>query len=117
MFNLFSKSKKKKANGSAPKKANGKATAKKKVKKKQAAPMPPDQTVQQAAEKLEAARRRLDDGEATGGNLPPRERQKLIEQALAVHKVQSKLLDDLDDDTRHRLKTLAMEKMVFKKDK
>ena len=96
---------------------NDKAAPKKAAKKKKPDVLPPDQTVHQAAEKLEAARRRLDDGEATGVNLPPRERQKLIEQALAVHQVQSRLLDDLDDDTRHKLKTLAMEKMVLKKDK
>ena len=108
MFNLFSKSKKK---------SNGKAAPKKAAKKKKPNVLPPDQTIHQASEKLEAARRRLDDGETAGVNLSPRERQKLIERALAVHQVKSRLLDDLDDDTRHKLKTLAMERMVFKNDK
>jgi hypothetical protein len=40
-------------------------------------------------------------------------RQTLIEQALAIHKVQSKLLDDLDPEMKRRLRLLAMEK-IFK---
>ena len=47
---------------------------------------------------------------------PPQNREDLIKQALAVHKVQSKLLDNLDEDTRRRLRKLAMEAMAIKPD-
>ena len=132
MFNLFSKSKKK-ANAAgmakARKKSADKKTASKKAnKKKQKNPGPssevsseqptvtPDQTLNQAAEKLEAARRQLDNGANADDKPPPQDREDLIKQALAVHKVQSKLLDNLDEDTRRRLKTLAMEAMAIKPD-
>ena len=109
----------------ARKKSADKKTASKKAnKKKQKNPRPsseqptvtPDQTLNQAAEKLEAARRQLDNGATADDKPPPQVREDLIKQALAVHKVQSKLLDNLDEDTRRRLKTLAMEAMAIKPD-
>ena len=128
MFNLFSKSKKEaKGAGTAKmrKKSAGKKTTQKKVNKNNREnPGPslgqpnvtPDQTLDQAAEKLEAARRQLDNG-ATADDTPAQQnREDLIKQALAVHKAQSKLLDNLDEDTRRRLKTLAMEAMAIKSD-
>ena len=132
MFNLFSKSKKKtKAAGTSKvrkKSADKKTTPKKANKKKQKNPGPspetssgqpngtPDQTLDQAAEKLEAARRLLDNDATAEDNSAQQSREDLIKQALAVHKVQSKLLDNLDEDTRRRLKTLAMEAKAIKSD-
>ena len=78
--------------------------------------MTPDQTLDQAAEKLEAARRQLDNGPRLNDNPAQQNRKDPIKQALAVHKVKSKLLDNLDEDTRRRLKTLAMEAMAIKSD-
>ena len=132
MFNLFSKSKKKtKAAGTAKtrkKSADKKTTSKKANKKKQKNPrtsseassgqpnVTPDQALDQAAEKLEAARRQLDNGDTADDTPAQQSREDLIEQALAVHKVQSTLLDNLDEDTRRRLKSLAMETMAIKSD-
>ena len=128
MFNLFSKSKKKaKAAGAteARKNSANKKPASKKANKKgqknsgprfEQPPVTPDQTLHQAAEKLEAARRQLDNGATADGKSPPQDREDLIKQAIAVHKVQSRLLDSLDEDTRRRLKTLAMEAMAIKPD-
>ena len=76
--------------------------------------MTPDQTLDQAVEKLETVRRQLDNGATAVNTPPPQDRKDLIKQALAVHKVKSKLLDNLDEDTRRRLKTLAMEAMAIK---
>ena len=73
----------------------------------------PQQNMNLAAEKLEATLRRLD---TKGQASPKTDKQKLINQALNVQRAQSKLLDDLDDDTRRRLKALAIELMVFKKE-
>ena len=39
----------------------------------------------------------------------------LIKHALEVQKSQSKLLDNLDEKTRKRMKTLALQLMIFKK--
>ena len=132
MFNLFSKSKKKtKTAGTAKARktsANKNITPKKTNKKKQKNPGPsskassrqptmtPDQALDQAAEKLEAARRQLDNSATADDTLAQQDREDLIKQALAVHKAQSKLLDNLDEGTRRRLKTLAMEAMAIKSD-
>ena len=130
MFNLFSKSKSNaKAAGRAKarkKSADKRTTPKNANKKKQKNPGPspgassrqptvtPDQTLDQAAEKLEAARRQLDNSATADDHSPQPNREDLIKQALAVHKVQSRLLNNLDEDTRRRLKTLAMEAMAIK---
>ena len=39
----------------------------------------------------------------------------LIKHALEVQKSQSKLLDNLDEKTRKRMKTMALQLMIFKK--
>ena len=41
--------------------------------------------------------------------LGPSDRKKLIRQALAIQQVQSKLLDDIDDETRRKLQNLAVD--------
>ena len=128
MFNLFSKSKKKaKAadTAKARKKSADKTTAPKKANKKkqkypgqssEQPPMTPIQTLHQAAENLEAVRRQLDNGATADNKSPPHDREDLIKHAIAIHKVQSKLLDNLDEGTRRRLKNLAMEAMAIKPD-
>lgn len=118
MFNIFSKSKKP-AKG---KKDGKKAAPKKKRPLKAVAPtdepeLTPDQSMRQAAERLDRARERLETGEAQKASSGGQDRQRLIEQAMAVHQTQSKLLDDLDEDTKTRLKALAIEKMILNKRK
>ena len=126
MFNLFSKSKKKAREAGAAKahkKFVDTKTASKKAKKKQQKntgpsselpPTTPDQTLHQAAEQLEAARRQLDNSSTADVKPPPQDREDLIKRALAIQKAQSRLLDNLDEDTRRRLKALAMEAMAIK---
>ena len=130
MFNLFSKSKKKtKAVGAAKaheksvdKKTTSKITKKEKQRDSGAtsktssgrSPVTPDQKLHQAAEKLEAAQRKIDSDAAADYKRPPQNREDLIKHALEVHKIQSKLLDNLDEDTRRRLRKLAMEAMAIK---
>ena len=100
MFNLFSRIKKKT-------KATGKSGANKAVSKKshtnkrlpEIPPLTPDQTVHQSAAKLEAASRQLDNGTIADEKHQPQDREELIKHALAVHKVKSKLLDHLDENT------------------
>ena len=132
MFNLFSKSKKKtKTAGTVKARKTSfdkNITSKKTNKKKETNPGPsskassrqptvtPDQALDQAAERLGAARRQLDNSATADDNLTQQDREDLIKQALAVHKAQSKLLDNLDEDTRRRLKSLAMEAMAIKPD-
>ena len=77
----------------------------------------PDQKLNLAAEKLESTLRNLNAGKAMSANVVPAEKQKLISRAIAIQRAQSKLLDELDDDTRQRLRALALELMVFKKGK
>ena len=43
------------------------------------------------------------------------ERERVIEQALMVQKKQSRLLDDLDDGVKERLRTMAMKKFFDEK--
>ena len=130
MFNLFSKSKKKTKSPDAAKvrkKSTNTHTASKKANNKKQkdpaatmeissrqVPVTPDQTLHQAAEKLETARSRLDSGATANDSTPPQNREDLIKYALDVHRVKSRLLDNLDEDTRLRLRTLAMEAMAVK---
>ena len=44
------------------------------------------------------------------------ERQKLIENALKVHRTQSKLLDDIDDGLKERVRALALKKFLGEDD-
>ena len=105
MFNIFNKKKKVKKN-TAPKKV---------IKSAQKSDKSPDQNINLAAEKLEATLRNLKIGKTTNSKSPQADKKKLIKEAITVQKAQSKLLDGLDDDTRRRLKALAIELMVFKK--
>jgi hypothetical protein len=45
----------------------------------------------------------------------PMDRQALIEQALAIQKAQSKMLDNLPQETRDRLRSLALKAFVLEK--
>ena len=126
MFNLFSKSKK-------PKSGKKKKTGKKKSVAAESAPQSritteirpenlpepdpsppsvPDSTSVpiSASDKLEQAKSALASGKFKG-KLAPKDRKQLIEQALAIRQVQSKLLEDLDEDTRQRLRKLAVDKL------
>tara|TARA_B100000315_G_C14579223_1_gene589571 strand:+ start:1504 stop:1896 length:393 start_codon:yes stop_codon:yes gene_type:complete len=69
-------------------------------------------TISSAQEKLDQAKENLAAGNFKSKSSPA-DRAALIEQALAVHKVQSKLVDDLGEDTKQRLRTIAKEK-IFK---
>ncbi len=131
MFGIFSKSKKKKAS-SKKKKKNGQknnpaeaakssefgeaelmAEAVSLAKEEELAPAPHShESIASAQEALDQAKANLDAGNFKK-KLAPSEREALIQQALAVHKVQSKLIDDLGEETKQRLRTFAMEK-VFK---
>jgi hypothetical protein len=113
MFNLFSKSKKQ----NKGKKTAGKKDVKKKRPAKKAAKkdLSPDQSMLKAAERLDQAREKLDVATDGGKKSGPASRQQLIAEAMAVHKVQSRLLDDLDEETRTKLRALAIEKMFLSK--
>ena len=115
MFNLFNKTKK--AAKSKTKKKKADASLKKSSTSSQKSKVSPDQNMNLAAEKLESTIRNLN-ARGTANYQPiPADKQKLINQAIATQKTQSKLLDGLDDDTRRRLKTLAIEFMVLNKGK
>jgi len=147
MFNLFSKGKGKKAadakkrGKSKPAKgkkaAAKKASSNKKAKQSDENPfdrlkqnpvpapaqsreflsdLPPTEAEPDAFARLDAAKSALDAGTKVG-KLPAGGRQKLIQQALAVHNVQSKLLDDLDEGTKQKLRELALQKLVMERNK
>ena len=121
MFGIFSKSKKasskkkktkgKKA-GKAPRDKNVAAESESAVEAQPSPPPSSSGSIASAQGKLDQAKANLEAGNFKT-KLAPGDRQALIEQAMAVHKEQSKLLDDLDDATRQRLRDFAMEK-VFK---
>ena len=127
MFELFSKSKKKKPSSNKKKKKRSTKTAKATeptdaelvaeavslaVEEELNPPPPSNVSIASAQEKLDQAKANLDAGNFKT-KLAPSDREVLIQQALAVHKVQSKLIDDLGEETKQRLRTFAMEK-VFK---
>ena len=115
MFKFFNKPKKAAKSKTKNKKAD--AGLKKRSTSSQKSKISADQSMNLAAEKLESTIRNLN-ARGTGNYQPtPADKQKLINQAIAIQKTQSKLLDGLDDDTRRRLKTLAIEFMVFNKKK
>ena len=115
MFNFFNKAKKASKSKTKNKKAD--ASLKKRSTSSQKSKISADQSMNLAAEKLESTIRNLN-ARGTANHQPtPADKRKLINQALAIQKTQSKLLDGLDDDTRRRLKTLAIEFMVFNKGK
>ena len=115
MFKFFNKTKKAAKSKTKDKKAD--ASSKKSSTSSKKSKFSPDQSMNLAAEKLEATIRNLN-ARGTANYQPTSvDKQKLINQAIAIQKTQSKLLDGLDDDTRRRLKTLAIEFMVFNKGK
>ncbi len=93
------------------------STAKQESQSKKKLDKTPDQKLNLAAEKLESTLRNLNAGKTVNTNVPPADKQKLINRAISIQRSQSKLLDGLDDDMRQRLRTLALELMVFKKGK
>ena len=115
MFNFFNKTKKTAKSKTKNKKAD--TSLKKSSTSGQKSKVSPDQSMNLAAEKLESTIRNLNARGTANYQPTPADKRKLINKALAIQKTQSKLLDGLDDDTRRRLKTLAIEFMVFKKGK
>ena len=115
MFKFFNKTKKAAKSKTKNKKAD--ASLKKSSTSSQKSKISPDQSMNLAAEKLESTIRNLNARGTANYQPTPADKQKLINQAIATQKTQSKLLDGLDDDTRRRLKTLAIEFMVFNKGK
>ena len=115
MFKFFNKTKKAAKSKTKNKKAD--ASLKKRSTSSQKSKISPDQSMNLAAEKLESTIRNLNARGTANYQPTPADKQKLINQAIATQKTQSKLLDGLDDDTRRRLKTLAIEFMVFNKGK
>ena len=115
MFKFFNKTKKASRSKTKNKKAN--ASLKKRSTSSQKSKVSADQSMNLAAEKLESTIRNLNARGTANYQPTPADKQKLINQALAIQKTQSKLLDGLDEDTRRRLKTLAIEFMVFNKGK
>ena len=115
MFNFFTKSKKAAKSKTKNKKVD--ASLKKSSTSSQKSKISADQSMNLAAEKLESTIRNLNARGTANYQPTPADKQKLINQAIATQKTQSKLLDGLDDDTRRRLKTLAIEFMVFNKGK
>jgi len=115
MFKFFKKNKKAAKSKTKIKKAD--ASLKKRSTSSQKSEISADQSMNLAAEKLESTIRNLNARGTANYQPTPADKRKLINQALAIQKTQSKLLDGLDDDTRRRLKTLAIEFMVFNKGK
>ena len=115
MFNFFNKTKKTAKSKTKNKKAV--ASLNKSSTSGQKSKVSPDQSMNLAAEKLESTIRNLNARGTANYQPTPADKRKLINKALAIQKTQSKLLDGLDDDTRRRLKTLAIELMVFNKGK
>ena len=115
MFNFFNKTKKTAKSKKKNKKAD--ASLKKSSTSGRKSNVSPDQSMNLAAEKLESTIRNLNARDKVKNQPTPPDKRKLINQAIAIQKSQSKLLDGLDDDTRRRLKALALEFMVFNKGK
>jgi hypothetical protein len=125
MFGFFSK-KKKPVKAAAKKKDAGETPAAKatapKAKAKAALPAPDAKT-----DSLKAAIAALEETApvSAGATLDrakdalekraamPADRKKLIEQALAIQQTQSKLLDKLPEETRQKLRALAMKTFVI----
>ena len=116
MFKFFNKTKKT-AKSKTKKYKKADASLKKSSTSSQKSKFSADQSMNLAAEKLESTIRNLNARGTANYQPTPADKQKLINQAIATQKTQSKLLDGLDDDTRRRLKTLAIEFMVFNKGK
>ena len=115
MFKFFNKTKKTAKSKTKNKQAD--ASLKKSSTYRQKSKISPDQSMNLAAEKLESTIRNLNARGTANYQPTPADKQKLINQAIAIQNTQSKLLDGLDDDTRRRLNTLAIEFMVLNKGK
>lgn len=96
------------------KKGNEKQISKKSAVKNS---LTPDQSINTAIEKLDATISNIKNKENKQPKQKNSDKQKLIKNALAIQKSKSKLLDDLDEETRRRLKTLALELMVIKRNR
>ena len=122
MFGIFSK--KKPARIDAAKSAKA-AAEKPAAKKAAAAPLQPPAKAKVAAPKVAPnVSTRPEPPVSAGSNLDraksaldkravPADRQKLIQQALAVHQAQSKKLDQLPDETRQKLRAMALKAFVL----
>ena len=113
MFNFFNKPKK--STKAKKNSKNSTVKAKKASRPAEKRFLPPDKGIKLATEKLEETLQRLDANTTNNAKLNSTGKKKLIEQALAIHKDQSNLLNGLDVDSRRRLKALAMELMIFKR--
>ena len=113
MFKIFNKSKKSSGTTKRLKKTTSAINGKAKSNGKNV--LSSGQNMNNAAEKLETTIRHLNKGKIANSKPPSLDKRNLIKRALEIQKVQSKLLDDLDTDTRQRLKAMALELMVFKK--
>ena len=90
MFNFFKKTKKTAKSKTKIKKAV--ASLKKSSTSSQKSQKSPDQNMNLAAEKLESTIRNLNARGTANYQPPPADKQKLINQAIAIQKTQSKLL-------------------------
>jgi hypothetical protein len=142
MFDFFKK-KKKEAKPAAKSAGSGKATAAVKGDKKAAAKAEQPRAAEKKAElpptSLKAALAAMEDTipgatedkpapkVSAGANLDkakealakkasaPMDREALIKQALAIQQTQAKMLDKLPEETRHKLRTLALKTFVLDK--
>ena len=100
MFNFLKKTSEK-TNLSSSNKINGKRS--------------PNQANQESiSQKLDKTAKLLDT-KTQSNKTRKKNKDDLIKHALEVQKSQSKLLDNLDEKTRKRMKTMALQLMIFKK--
>ena len=67
------------------------------------------------SQKLDKTAKLLDTKTYQSNKSGKKNKDDLIKHALEVQKSQSKLLDNLDEKTRKRMKTMALQLMIFKK--
>ncbi len=116
MFGLFSKKKKPVKSAAKKKEAGDKPVTKKAAPEK---PTAKKDSLKAAIAALEteppvSAGATLDRAkDALAKRTVPTDRKQLIEQALAIQKTQAKLLDKLPDETRQKLRAMAMKVFVM----
>jgi len=113
MLNIFRKNKRKRETDKSVRNGGGKRASKSTIKKTRE--LSSDQSMSLAADKLDSTIKRLAGKKSqlkTANN-----KQDLISKAIAIQKSQSSLLDNLDDETRRRLKTLALEVLILRNKK
>jgi len=66
------------------------------------------------SQKLDKTAKLLDKKTNQSNNSSKKNKDDLIKHALEVQKSQSKLLDNLDDKTKKRMKAMALQLMIFK---